>query len=810
MKIRIIPTPQILEHVNGTFNFSPNSTISISDVSLNFTANEIIKSLEKAFDVHLKIVSSRADIELKIVKNLNGIIKINSDVYDQAYQLSIDENKIVIKSTTARGVFYGAMSLIQMIDKCDNNSLQCVNITDWPDMKVRGISDDISRGQVSTLTNFKRIIKFIARYKMNTYMPYLEDMIQFEAYPTIGQFRGALSKEEIREIVDFAEKHFVEVIPVFQTLGHYDNILTQPEFVEYADFPGAASLDVTNEKTYQFLESMLKEVFELFPSKYINIGADESYDVGHGNSKELVNKSSLAEVHAQHYKRVYDICKKYGKNVMMYGDILLHHREILEMLPRDIIIVDWHYRATASFNSTMILKEAGLNYIVSPAVWNFLTTFPTYQIALPNIQHITKEGISNNSIGMINSNWGDYGAETFKEFVLPGYAWSAQCSWNYEASSISDFNNSFFYDFFGIDDQSLNSIYKIFSNQFNQMTWHEIWRHPLLDLRKPGWWETNSNWVEVMNWMESTLPNTYEIIDKFQPIVKQNSDHFDLLRFMVYFNYWYIQKLKTQYYLTQKTNINEWLQELEDNDSEEELEEKIRWAEKQLEDVDLYVQIDKNIEQLEKLKIDYQKLWLKYYKEENLYMIVDKFNRLISYFEETKSELKRGRLINPQIESKWIYCLKNRRRNYDKAIFKKEIVLNEKITSAFLQLLGDTHAKLYINGNYVDEVYAKRTLSLLVDYRRIKFLDISEYLKTGKNKIEVRVEKFRGNSGGGFNLIAEIKTSNRKILITSDESWKSKPAESKNAKWRSAVSKDYRYIVIAPNFETKRTSWIER
>ncbi|MCK5088281.1 MAG: hypothetical protein KAQ90_12205, partial [Melioribacteraceae bacterium] len=188
----------------------------------------------------------------------------------------------------------------------------------------------------------------------------------------------------------------------------------------------------------------------------------------------------------------------------------------------------------------------------------------------------------------------------------------------------------------------------------------------------------------------------------------------------------------------------------------------------------------------------------------------DKFNRLISYFEETKSELKRGRLINPQIESKWIYCLKNRRRNYDKAIFKKEIVLNEKITSAFLQLLGDTHAKLYINGNYVDEVYAKRTLSLLVDYRRIKFLDISEYLKTGKNKIEVRVEKFRGNSGGGFNLIAEIKTSNRKILITSDESWKSKPAESKNAKWRSAVSKDYRYIVIAPNFETKRTSWIER
>lgn len=117
MKINIIPTPQILEHVNGTFNFSPNSTISISDESLIFTANEIVKNLKNEFDIDSKIVSSNANIELKIVKNLNGINKIKSDVYDQAYQLSISENKIEIKSTTARGLFYGAMSLIQMIDR---------------------------------------------------------------------------------------------------------------------------------------------------------------------------------------------------------------------------------------------------------------------------------------------------------------------------------------------------------------------------------------------------------------------------------------------------------------------------------------------------------------------------------------------------------------------------------------------------------------------------------------------------------------------------------------------------------------------
>ena len=57
---------------------------------------------------------------------------------------------------------------------------------------------------------------------------------------------------------------------------------------------------------------------------------------------------------------------------------------------------------------------------------------------------------------MINYNWGDYGAETFKEFVLFGYAWSAQCSWNFDDSKISEFNELFFADFFGINDDRLS------------------------------------------------------------------------------------------------------------------------------------------------------------------------------------------------------------------------------------------------------------------------------------------------------------------------------------------------------------------
>ncbi|MCK7523612.1 MAG: hypothetical protein MZV64_41235 [Ignavibacteriales bacterium] len=88
---------------------------------------------------------------------------------------------------------------------------------------------------------------------MNTYMPYLEDMLEFEKYPTIGKDRGALTKNEVKEILDFARKNFVEVTPIFQTLGHYENILSQDEFLKHAEFPGAASLSVSSDSTYVFL-----------------------------------------------------------------------------------------------------------------------------------------------------------------------------------------------------------------------------------------------------------------------------------------------------------------------------------------------------------------------------------------------------------------------------------------------------------------------------------------------------------------------------------------------------------------------------
>ncbi len=791
-KLPIIPVPQSVKYGKGNIILPKEITIGVNNSELRFTAGLIKESLVKNLKATVSIAQADKDSYIKLTVISSEEFKdVPESVRDQGYLFSISKKGIRIESPSARGVFYGAMSLLQLLDKTSSGNLPVLSITDWPDMKVRGISDDISRGQVSTLANFEKIIREISRYKMNVYMPYLEDMIKFPQYPTIGLNRGALSPEEITKLVDYAKKYYVEIIPIFQTLGHYENILSQQEFLKYAEFPGSASLNVSNDSTYVFLDSMLKEVFKLFPSKYFHMGADESFDVGLGASKYLVDKYGIAKVHADHYRKIYDICKKYGKKVMMYGDIILKHPEILSMLPKDITIVDWHYRPDDNYPSAKIFKDAGFNYYVSPSVWNFTTPFPTNVNALPNITNIIKAGLENGSEGMINSNWGDFGAETFKELLYFGYAWSADCAWNFKGSSLSDFTQDYCYDFFGTTDERLPRIIETLSNPLNQMTWNSFWRHPLLNFREPNWWEPRSDMTAKISWMEWTLPQVTADIKALRKEVKKNSDQLDLLQYIVNLDQWYISKIKTEYLLHDKQYLRNPLN--------------IPGLEKY---------IDTDMSSLKKLKNEYNTLWLKYYVKANLHLIDDKFDRLNSYFTEIKDSLKNGddTLYSPLIKSDWIYVENKNGELADKAEFEKKIYLDKVPDEAYLQLMGDTYARLYINGKYVDEVFARRTLSLLVDYKRVKFLDVQKYLQKGVNTFLVKVENFNHRGAAGVNITSHFVLGNNILNIDTKadnlaNSWKGK---SFGSGWKEVVSQEYPFRVIAPDFSTKRPSWIER
>jgi hypothetical protein len=100
------------------------------------------------------------------------------------------------------------------------------------------------------------------------YSPYIEDIFAFKKYPSIWQNRGALTHEQVKELEDYADQFHIEIIPVFETLGHFENILIKPEYVKFAEFPGAQVLNTTSEEAYSFLMDLIDDIAPAFRSPY--------------------------------------------------------------------------------------------------------------------------------------------------------------------------------------------------------------------------------------------------------------------------------------------------------------------------------------------------------------------------------------------------------------------------------------------------------------------------------------------------------------------------------------------------------------
>jgi hypothetical protein len=153
-----------------------------------------------------------------------------------------------------------------------------------------------------------------------------------------------------------------------------------------------------------------------------------------------------------------------------------------------------------------------------------------------------------------------------------------------------------------------------------------------------------------------------------------------------------------------------------------------------------------------------------------------------------------------------------------RAFFRKEFVVSQSPTSAKIQLIGDTHARLWVNGKELGAVYARRSLSLLVEHQRVKMWEAGPLLKPGENIIAIEVANYNRFGSAGVNVYGELKTSQGTTKILSDSTWRVATSVSdgwnvagvQGAGWLEVAAKPYPNEVISPNFENGRLSWIER
>ena len=461
---RLIPQPKQLTATQDAFPLNRETRIALADTKSEddrFAAQDFIDDVKATANLSLAIGKGKSRRTILIGRfDLPEIVRalkrsgvdLPAPSNDEGYVLLATSDQVVVAGKTPAGTFYGVQTLKQLVrGEGANTFIPGVKIVDWPTMRWRAVSDDISRGPVPTVDYIKRQIRTEAFFKLNMHSFYMEHTFSSESHPLIGPPGGSLTPAEIRELVAYARHFHVELVPEQQTFGHLHKALRLEKYADLAETPYGDVLSPQQEGSYKLIADWYRELDALFPSRFFHIGADETFELGEGQSREAARARGVGAIYFEHLNRVREVLKPHNRRLMFWGDIALHHPDLIGNIPKDMIVMNWQYGARDDFaNSINPFKDAGLEQFVCPGAQNWNQVFPNLESATKNITVFVRDGQKAGAIGMMNTTWDDDGESLFEMTWYP-ITLGAAASWQDGTVDLDKFDHDFDWAFFRND-----------------------------------------------------------------------------------------------------------------------------------------------------------------------------------------------------------------------------------------------------------------------------------------------------------------------------------------------------------------------
>lgn len=356
--LTIIPQPAKAEKTNGSFELHDALAIRYKS-ELKKEAELLAAGIENATGIKPKLVDSKLRIALQ---NYIALTVEPNNEAEEAYSLKVTPKGVVINGSDAAGAFYGAQSLLQLIPLDGAKTIPGCDIQDQPRFGWRGMHLDVGR-HMFDVKDIKKFIDWLAFHKMNSFHWHLtEDQgwrIEIKQYPKlteIGGYRkssppyldrwgsdgkrygGFYTQEEIKEVVAYAMERHINVVPEIDMPGHMAAAITAYPELGNDDIPNYKPQVYTvwgvhpyvlapKEETFKFIDNVLTEVCELFPSKYIHIGGDEAPKGQWKQSKfaqEVMKREGCKDEHdLQSYfiGRLDEMLTKKGRKIIGWDEI---------------------------------------------------------------------------------------------------------------------------------------------------------------------------------------------------------------------------------------------------------------------------------------------------------------------------------------------------------------------------------------------------------------------------------------------------------------------------------------------------------
>lgn len=390
----------------------------------------------------------------------------NSRLAPRGYRLRIAREdsglaSISVDSRGREGLRYAAATLRQLCRAypapCD---LPCLVIEDSPagGFATRGVMLDVSRDKIPTMEQFRETIDLLASLKFNHLQLYTEHTFAYAGHEEVWKEWSPLTAGEVRELDRYTAARGIELAANQNCFGHLAAWLKKPGYEHLAEIEGnnswyfhqwerrgPFSLCPVEPRAEAFVGALLDELLPCFTSKLVNIGCDETFDVGWGRSKQAVDRRARsaseedrsrarAELYFEFVQKIATACEKHGKRPMMWADIALTHPELLHLMPKGgggMIGLAWWYEPTEKFEKWVrAIKDAGHEAWVCPGTSSWRTFTGRTSERRSNIADAAEQGLKSGATGFLVCDWGDMGHRQQWPISLAGIAQAAEAAWN--------------------------------------------------------------------------------------------------------------------------------------------------------------------------------------------------------------------------------------------------------------------------------------------------------------------------------------------------------------------------------------------
>ena len=366
-------------------------------------------------------------------------------IAEQGYTLTIAQSGVALEAGNEAAAFYGLQTLRQILRQTGPEAPE-LTIRDCPDFPNRGYMLDVSRCKVPRMDSLYLLIDRLAELKFNQLQLYMEHTFAFPGHELVWKDASPFTGEEIEAIDAYCQDRYIELVPNLNSFGHMERWLRHPEYHYLAESPEGfvdpwgkrrpyGSVLKPNGDSLAFLDGLYRDFLPYFSSSRFNIGCDETWELGRGWSRPLVEEKGAERVYLDFLLRIQELVHRHGRQVQFWGDIILKRPEFVSELPPSVTGMLWGYEADHPFEANYrAFAAAGVPFYVVPGTSAWKSLLGRVDNCMGNLESAAANGLMYGAEGFLVTDWGDGGHHQFLPVSVPGLAYGGALSWNLEGN----------------------------------------------------------------------------------------------------------------------------------------------------------------------------------------------------------------------------------------------------------------------------------------------------------------------------------------------------------------------------------------